>query len=1175
MEKSMRSMLIVPFSVGLIIGLALLTPTFGQPSQANNGFAGAGVSIAFQNGGPEVTGQGASIAFQNGAAVTVGQGISIAFSSCPISANTVVPTFAKVNEPVVFLATVTSSQCPGTPFYSWDFNDGTPKSTQANPKHPYSSPGTFTWSLTISFTNSSQLTRTGVITISNTCVPPTLVKPIDGTIIPKGKTAILTVSASSDTPMMYQWYKGASGDKSTPLPNGTGSTYTTESLADDTSYWVEVSNNCGPIWSNTAVVTLAGSGTPQIQMVDPNCDYNLRCNGAYIKKKSDQSDEVVIDNSDYDKLADAHVYRFQIVADGVTMLLLRVRSESRVRFYMAQFPFRGELMTLDGSVKGGDITVDPVATKRGKIAFAVFRAPIDNFAEGVYVNALSESAGASKVWIPFRKPPVVLVHGVWSNGKAWEGLAGKLRKEGFDVCHECLPDYGTKQPAGSFDPLATKEEDQYVIKTLIASIGQALRAMRTQKIAVTQVDIVGHSMGGIVARARVASAFDPYRKPGNYWSGDFHKIITVGSPHRGTILADWLLQHRKDELDLTGKALAKDDNTLGGLLAAKGRPLGPAIFGFQTTSEAIKNIGETRVNAYAIVGIAPPSPLISDTEDNLNWLIKRRINHQNGESIDGIINNEEHDTIVPVSSQQGGLSDKSIKTISGIVHADVEPFDLLTQQDDINETSSADVWDKIIAVLNSPITDGAGTFSYFQALGNALSAPAEVSTYSSPRKVDRTNRQSLQEAIISVNLAPAPGKVVHPGDVVQINFETPADNSIEGAMFVLEKQFTMVKGAGPFSFSTVIPTTKTGRINIEAVTYGSGQDVYYGATYLVIEPRSSLTSLEASPSPLILSKVGEKYQLRVTGHYSTELQADLTSPHSGTTYVVKSGSSKVVTVSADGEVEAKGEGKDEIIITNSGQVVSVPIYVMLITTPAGSEGVTVSAASYNRTSTAADAIVTIFGTGLAKATASAVTQPLPLALAGTSVVVKDSTGTDRPAPLFFVSPTQINFQIPPGTAPGIVSVAVNRAGDIPVSDTFELAIVAPAIFSADANGRGLAAAQVQRVRSDNTQSYEPVCRFDQIQSKFVAVPIDLSPVSDQVFLVLYGTGIRYRSGLANVSVRIGGVDAEVTYAGAQGGFVGLDQVNVRLPRLLAGRGEVDVELTVDGKPANTVKINLK
>ncbi len=49
----------------------------------------------------------------------------------------------------------------------------------------------------------------------------------------------------------------------------------------------------------------------------------------------------------------------------------------------------------------------------------------------------------------------------------------------------------------------------------------------------------------------------------------------------------------------------------------------------------------------------------------------------------------------------------------------------------------------------------------------------------------------------------------------------------------------------------------------------------------------------------------------------------------------------------------------------------------------------------------------------------------------------------------------------------------------------------------------------------------------------IALPIDLGPDADQVALVLYGTGLRFRSGLSNVSVKIAGIDALVLYAGVQ------------------------------------------
>ncbi|HMY76858.1 MAG TPA: hypothetical protein PLQ88_33875, partial [Blastocatellia bacterium] len=62
---------------------------------------------------------------------------------------------------------------------------------------------------------------------------------------------------------------------------------------------------------------------------------------------------------------------------------------------------------------------------------------------------------------------------------------------------------------------------------------------------------------------------------------------------------------------------------------------------------------------------------------------------------------------------------------------------------------------------------------------------------------------------------------------------------------------------------------------------------------------------------------------------------------------------------------------------------------------------------------------------------------------------------------------------------------------------------------------------------------------------------------------------------SGVAAQIGGANALVTYAGAQNEFAGLDQLNLLLPRSLAGRGEVDLTVTVDGKTANTVKVSIK
>lgn len=192
-------------------------------------------------------------------------------------------------------------------------------------------------------------------------------------------------------------------------------------------------------------------------------------------------------------------------------------------------------------------------------------------------------------------------------------------------------------------------------------------------------------------------------------------------------------------------------------------------------------------------------------------------------------------------------------------------------------------------------------------------------------------------------------------------------------------------------------------------------------------------------------------------------------------------------------------------------------------------------------------------------------------LAGAQVTVQDSTGAERPAQIFYSSPGQINYLIPPETAIGRATVKINAAGAT-VAGAIQVSNVAPGIFSANSDGKGIAAAQALLVKGDGTQIFVPVLQCGASAGSCVGVPIDLGESDDQVFLTLYGTGLRNRSSLNNVFCTIGGEPAPLFYADAQMSFDGLDQVNVQIPPILRGRGEVDVILSVDGQRSNTVTV---
>jgi uncharacterized protein (TIGR03437 family) len=246
-------------------------------------------------------------------------------------------------------------------------------------------------------------------------------------------------------------------------------------------------------------------------------------------------------------------------------------------------------------------------------------------------------------------------------------------------------------------------------------------------------------------------------------------------------------------------------------------------------------------------------------------------------------------------------------------------------------------------------------------------------------------------------------------------------------------------------------------------------------------------------------------------------------------------------------------------------VVALGGAVYRLSSPSSPRAATVVSAAGYRVNTAPESICAAFGTGLATNIAAWTTGAQPTTLAGTTVRVRDAQGVERLAPLFYVSPTQVNYLMPEGTAPGNSVVTITSSDGAISTGAAVVRPVAPALFTADASGSGTPAALIVRVLSDGTQRYEPV-----------SPQIDLGPPNEQVFLVLFGTGLRGRSAPSAVTVTVGGENAEVTFAGAQPDFAGLDQVNARLPRTLAGRGSVNLVVTVDGQATtNAYTVNVK
>jgi len=254
------------------------------------------------------------------------------------------------------------------------------------------------------------------------------------------------------------------------------------------------------------------------------------------------------------------------------------------------------------------------------------------------------------------------------------------------------------------------------------------------------------------------------------------------------------------------------------------------------------------------------------------------------------------------------------------------------------------------------------------------------------------------------------------------------------------------------------------------------------------------------------------------------------------------------------------------VTTPSGTLLSNVVF--LVQAPAASFTVALSTAGQVEPF-AAQSIVSAYGTNLATGTASASSLPLPTSLDGTTVTVTDSAGVARVAPLFYVSPPQINFEIPPSTATGTASVSIQSQGGGTQTANIQIGNVSPGLF--ELNGSGLVAAWVLPVISGIQQPLQPV--YQVLSGAVVSLPINLGSSTEQIYLEMYGTGIRNAN---SVTAMVGSLSVPVLYAGAAPGFAGEDQVNIGpLPQSLAGAGSINIVLKAGGLAANTVNVTIQ
>jgi adhesin/invasin len=270
-----------------------------------------------------------------------------------------------------------------------------------------------------------------------------------------------------------------------------------------------------------------------------------------------------------------------------------------------------------------------------------------------------------------------------------------------------------------------------------------------------------------------------------------------------------------------------------------------------------------------------------------------------------------------------------------------------------------------------------------------------------------------------------------------------------------------------------------------------------------------------------------------------------------------------VSVDVSGLTEGVYQGSVSLTPTEAG-LSSVVVPVTLGLGPAVQSPVIQSvtnAASFHPGG-APGALMSIFGSALSDATYYASSLPLPQTLGPTSITVNGV-----PAPIYYASPTQVNFQMPSGQPVATVQLVVHNSALKASSESYPVALTAvqPGLFTTP-DGRAAALNQDFSLHSAATPQPAGTVMVFYLTGQGPTTP----PVPD-------GTAAPVSPlSLVNgqVSAQIGGKPAEVVFAGLAPGFIGETQLNVRIPQGV-DPGDRPVFITVDGVSSNAGVISVR
>ncbi len=562
----------------------------------------------------------------------------------------------------------------------------------------------------------------------------------------------------------------------------------------------------------------------------------------------------------------------------------------------------GELSSIDGAQHGSSVVVLTENIAGRHVAFVIYTAPIDFDRPGCPEDLPLEGRGVrvSMDYVPVGggqpgsllrgleivRPPIVFVHGLWSSPDTWLDFTEIVNDSRWRANSI---DYKSTHGEAFVSNMPKFRDQIYDIKTLDRS---------RRRTASAQIDLIAHSMGGCLARKLAGSA--DYLRADNLGQGDFHKLLTLNTPHLGSPLASAIVSIRSDlsvSSALLIKAIAiKTSTSVDQIMSCAMDDLSPGSY-------ELAAFGALDVPARAHVGVGGsdfgPGIFNETGSDPFAAVYVLLAKLTDEPSLEEFAFNE-HDIFVLRDSQVGGLNP---------LHYDVSNFEAGLH---LKATSVAETGNIALQWAQTPTSDT----SYF-------------GTFPAPQPAQLSSQEPWQMTSeyggvgMSLDVSPGTGQ---PGQDITITVFPETGVQLTDVI-VYYPGGALVLESPNLSGTVTIPVDRYGSIELGALGKTETGEIIdsYPASINVSQPTQP-TSLSTFPTELVFGAPGELRSLTVYAHFPDGIARDLSPVVTSLDY---SGyNAIVIEVKEDrGAIQAVREGSTSLTVEFSGLSVDVPVTV--------------------------------------------------------------------------------------------------------------------------------------------------------------------------------------------------------------------------------------------------------